>query len=62
MRVNKQPTQLDRMYRANLKLVDELADIKRDMMIVVEYYKGNTELKEQFKEIMEYYESIKIKG
>lgn len=62
MKTNKPMTEMDRMYRANLKLVDELADIKRDMMIVVEYYKGNTELKEQFEEIMEYYDKIKIKG
>ena len=62
MRTNKQPTELDRMYRANLKLVDELADIKRDMMVMVNYFKGDTDLKGQVEEITEYYDNIKIKG
>lgn len=60
--VSVHKTEMDRMLDANMKLVDELSTIKRDMMIVVSYYNGNTELKKQFEEIMKYYEEIKIKG
>lgn len=57
-----QRTEYGRILNANIKLVDKVSEMERDMYILINYINGNKELENQAKEIMEYYKDIKVKG
>ena len=57
-----QRTEYGRILNANIKLVDKVSEMERDMYILINYINGNKELETQAKEIMEYYKDIKVKG
>ncbi len=50
------------LIEANIKLLDKVEELERDIVILIGYIKGNKELGEQANEITEYYSNLKIKG
>lgn len=52
----------NKLIEGNIKLLDKVEELERDITILVAYIKGNKELEEQANEITEYYSNLKIKG
>lgn len=52
----------NKLIEGNIKLLDKVEELERDIVILVAYIKGNKELEEQANEITEYYSNLKIKG
>lgn len=51
----------NKLIEGNIKLLDKVEELERDIVILIGYIKGNKELEEQANEITEYYKSKNIK-
>lgn len=45
----------ERLFEANIKLMDEIKMLKRDMTTIIRYIKGLSTDKEEFENIINYY-------
>lgn len=52
----------NKLIEGNIRLVEKVQELERDIVILIGYIKGNKELEEQANEITEYYSNLKIKG
>lgn len=51
----------NKLIEANIKLVDKVEELKRDISILIGYINGRKELENQVQEITEYYKGKNIK-